>query len=196
LRTAETEFWRTVRLWGGLARLVTINAAAFTDSGGGAAWNVMAFRRGGDARSIPRIRIPGEHTRDRSVLVGKLAEILKDQRPTRKVAAMFIDMAFGSPIYERLRALGFNIVSETNFGLVHTPDHTKANMRAYMWDKMKDWLLHGAIETDEKMAAGGRRLRACRHRVLYHFQFRQLAPALANADTMAAGNIRNRMNSS
>jgi hypothetical protein len=35
-------------------------------SGGGAAWNVMAFRRG-DARSIPRIRIPGEHTRDRSV---------------------------------------------------------------------------------------------------------------------------------
>jgi hypothetical protein len=22
-----------------------------------------------------------------------------------------------------------------------------------MWDKMKDWLLHGAIETDEKMAA-------------------------------------------
>ena len=57
----------------------------------------MAFRLGTDARSIPRIRIPGEHTRDRSVLVGKLAEILKDQRPTRKVAAMFIDMAFGSP---------------------------------------------------------------------------------------------------
>jgi hypothetical protein len=22
-----------------------------------------------------------------------------------------------------------------------------------MWDKMKDWLLHGAIETDEKIAA-------------------------------------------
>ena len=53
-----------------------------------------------------------------------------------------------------LRALGFNNVFETNFGLVHTPDLTKANMRAFMWDKMKDWLLHGAIETDEKMAAG------------------------------------------
>ena len=25
-------------------------------------------------------------------------------------------------------------------------------MRAYMWDKMEDWLLHGAIEADEKMA--------------------------------------------
>jgi hypothetical protein len=121
-------------------------------SGGGAAWNVMAFHRGTDARSIPRIRIPGEHTRDRSVLVGKLAEILRDQRPTRKVAAMFIDMAFGT-IYERLRALGFNNVFETNFGLVHTPDRTKTNMRAYMWDKMKGWLLHGAIEADETMVA-------------------------------------------
>jgi hypothetical protein len=63
------------------------------------------------------------------LLVGKLAEILRDTRPTRKVAAMFIDMAFGSLIYERLRALGFNNVFETNFGLVHTSDRTKANMR-------------------------------------------------------------------
>ena len=29
-------------------------------------------------------------------VVGKLAEILKDQCPTRKVTAMFIDMAFGT----------------------------------------------------------------------------------------------------
>jgi hypothetical protein len=66
---------------------------------------------------------------------------------------MFIDMAFGSPIYERLRALGFNNVFETNFGLAHTPDRTKANMRSYIWDKMKDWLIYGANEADEKMAA-------------------------------------------
>jgi hypothetical protein len=64
-------------------------------SGGGAAWNVIAFRRGLDARSIPRIRIPGEHTRDRNVLVAMLAELLRDQRPERKIAAMFIDMTFG-----------------------------------------------------------------------------------------------------
>ena len=86
------------------------------------------------------------------MLVGKLAEILRDKRPGRVVAAMFLDMAFGSPIYERLRALGFHNVFEVNFGLTHTPDHTKANMRAYMWGEMKDWLLTGAIETDEKMA--------------------------------------------
>jgi hypothetical protein len=44
-------------------------------------------------------------------------------------------------------------IFEVNFGLVQTPDRTKANMRAFMWDRMKDWLLHGAIEKDEKMAA-------------------------------------------
>jgi hypothetical protein len=99
-----------------------------------------------------RIRIPGECTRDRSVLVGKLSEILNDKRPGRVVAAMFLDMAFGSPIYERLRALGFNNVFEVNFGLTHTPDRAKANMRAYMWGEMKDRLLIGAIESDEKMA--------------------------------------------
>jgi hypothetical protein len=37
---------------------------------------------------------------------------------------MFIDMALGSPIYERLRALEFNNVFETNFGLVQTQDRT------------------------------------------------------------------------
>ena len=111
------------------------------------------FRKGLDARSIPRIRIPGEHTRDRSVLVARLAELLKDTRPSRKITAMFIDRAFGSPICERLRQLGFHNVFETNFGLTHTPDTSKANMRAYMWDRLKDFLLDGAIETDEKMAS-------------------------------------------
>jgi hypothetical protein len=43
---------------------------------------------------------------------------------------MFIDMSFGSPIYEHLRALGFSNVFETNLGLVQTPVRTKANMRA------------------------------------------------------------------
>jgi hypothetical protein len=43
-------------------------------------------------------------------------------------------------------------VFEVNFGLTRTPDRAKANMQAYVWDRMKDWLLTGAIETDEKMA--------------------------------------------
>jgi hypothetical protein len=80
------------------------------------AWNVMAF-----ATAEMRARFRGASTRAiASVLVGKLAEILRDQRPARKVTAMFIDMAFGSPIYERLRALGFNNVFETNFCRLQT----------------------------------------------------------------------------
>jgi hypothetical protein len=120
-------------------------------SGGGSAWTVCAFRRGLDARSIPRIRLTGEQTRNRDTVVGILSNVLGDQRPGRKVAAMFIDIAFGAAIYERLRALGFSNVFEVDFGLTHTPDRAKANMRAYMWDRMKDWLLKGAIEADEKL---------------------------------------------
>jgi hypothetical protein len=59
------------------------------------------------------------------VLVGKLADMLRDTRPGSKVPAMFIDMAFGLPIYERLRALGFRNVFEVNFGLTHTPDRAR-----------------------------------------------------------------------
>jgi hypothetical protein len=69
------------------------------------------------------------------VLVGKLAEIL------REVAAMFIDLGVRLTDLRTLRALRFDNVFETNFGLMHTLDRIKADMRTFMWDKMKDWLL-------------------------------------------------------
>jgi hypothetical protein len=115
--------------------------------------NLRFFPRRALRDSKRLIRCPARTRAIAVVLVGKLAEILSATRPDRKVTAMFIDMAFGSPIYERLRYLGFNNVFEVNSGLTHTPDRTKANMRAFMWSQMKDWLLEGAIETDEKMAA-------------------------------------------
>jgi hypothetical protein len=119
-------------------------------SGGGSAWTVCAFRRGKDARSIPRIRLTGEQSRDRNVIVAKLAELLTDPRPDRHVAAMFIDSAFGSPIVERLHVLGFRNVHEVNFG---SPSHNphQLNMRAYMWSQMKDWLVTGAIPDDTQL---------------------------------------------
>jgi hypothetical protein len=120
-------------------------------SGGGAAWNVIRFRRGFDAKSIPPIRIPGEHGRDRELLIGKCNEILSDKRKDRKVAMMFIDSAFGSPIVERLKVLGFENVMEVNFG-GRSADIHRSNMRAHMWAEMKDWLQHGAIGSDERLA--------------------------------------------
>lgn len=124
--------------------------AGFDVSGGGSAWNVIRFRRGLDARTVPPVRITGEHGQDREVLIAKAAEILSDKRPDRKVAMMFVDSAYGAPIVERLRVLGFRNVVEVNFG-GHSPNAHHANMRAYMWDQQRDWLLHGAIPDEERL---------------------------------------------
>jgi hypothetical protein len=125
--------------------------AGFDVSGGGAAWNVIRFRRGLDARSFPPVRITGEQGRERSVLIAKAAEILRAGVNGVPVAAMFIDSAFGSPIVERLSTMGYKNAFEVNFG-GHAPDPHCLNYRAYMWMQMKDWLLKGAIPDDERVA--------------------------------------------
>jgi len=114
---------------------------------GGGDWNVIRFRKGFDARSIPPIRIPGEQTRDSTFLVSKLSEVLADRHPEYKVSHMFVDAAFGGPVVNRLHQLGFRNVSEINFGS-QSPDAHQANMRAFMWNRMKDWLIRGAIPQD------------------------------------------------
>lgn len=124
--------------------------AGFDVSGGGKAWNVIRFRQGlnADLPELKPIRIPGEHDPDRSQRVGICAELLRDQRPGRKIAAMFVDSAFGAVIVARLKALGFTNVYEVNFGGA-SPDFHCLNMRAYMWSKYKEWLMLGSIPNDK-----------------------------------------------
>jgi hypothetical protein len=122
--------------------------AGFDVSGGGQAWNVVWFRRGADARSIPPICIPGEHAKERSGILAKLSEVLGDKRAGRRVSMMFVDSAYGAPYVERLRAMGHDNVVEVNFGGA-SPDRHQANMRAYMWHRMKEWLDRGAIPADD-----------------------------------------------
>jgi hypothetical protein len=126
--------------------------AGFDVSGGGKAWNVIRFRRGLDGKppDMKPIRIPGDHDPDRSQRVGICAELLSDRRPGRQLAALFVDSAFGSPIVERLKGLGFSNVYEVNFGGA-SPDFHCANMRAYMWKKTKDWLSLGCITDDASL---------------------------------------------
>lgn len=126
--------------------------AGFDVSGGGKAWNVIRFRRGLDGKpaDMKPIRIPGEHDSERSQRVGICAELLRDRRPERQLAAMFIDSAFGSPIAERLKALGFHNVYEVNFGGA-SPDPHRLNMRAHMWAEAKEWLLLGSLPNDENL---------------------------------------------
>lgn len=60
---------------------------------------------------------------------------------------MFVDSAFGAPIVERLRVLGYqDRVMEVNFGGRSPDDKHCLNMRAFMWSKAKDWLPYGAID--------------------------------------------------
>jgi hypothetical protein len=124
-------------------------------SGGGAAWNVVRFRRGFDSRSIPPIRLSGAKG-DRQVMIAKLAEVLsvtREEDPARYVSMMFIDSAFGAPIVERLQMLGYgDRVAEINFGGKAPDEAHFANMRAYMWTQTKEWLPRGAIDPlDEQL---------------------------------------------
>jgi hypothetical protein len=94
------------------------------------------------------VRLTGEQTTrdDRQLVVGKLADILSDTREDRRMAAMFVDSAYGAPIVVRLRQMGFTNVFEVNFGgESRDPVHSK-NLRAFMWQAMKDWLPHAAID--------------------------------------------------
>jgi len=123
--------------------------AGFDVSGGGKAANVIRFRRGLDGKpaELEPIRIPGEQDADRSRRIGLCCELLSDRRPGRQLAAMFVDSAFGAPIVERVRSLGFSNIYEINFG-GESPDFHCLNMRAFMYKKAKDHLLLGSIPDD------------------------------------------------
>jgi hypothetical protein len=62
---------------------------------------------------------------------------------------MFVDSAFGAPIVERLRTLGFDHVHQASLG---SPVPHDANWPAYMWRQMKDWLAKGTIADEEQIA--------------------------------------------
>lgn len=151
---SELQFIPRERITAAAERQITALAdeplvAGVDVSGGGAAWNVIRFRRGLDAKSIPPIRIAGEHGRDRELLIAKCSEVLADRK--QHVTMMFIDSAFGAPIAERLKTMGFMNVTEVNFG-AKAPDSHMLNMRAHMWSRLKDWLATGSIDADERLA--------------------------------------------
>jgi hypothetical protein len=126
---------------------------------GGADNCVFWFRRGPDARSIKRIVIPGDQARDTMRLATVATEVLTKEYEvgpgkTAKVAKLFIDATGGSvggPLYDRLVQLGYGEQCvEVQFGS-ESPDEHYANMRAYMWGKMRDWLKRGAIPNDPRL---------------------------------------------
>lgn len=120
---------------------------------GGSDSNVIRFRRGRDAKSIPPIRIPGELTRDPSVLTNRLADVLSQRYGGRPVSMLFLDSAgIAGAIGTRLRALGHQNVIEVNFG-ADSSDPKCRYMRDAIWSRMKDWLLIGAIDASPRLEA-------------------------------------------
>ena len=115
---------------------------------GGSDECVIRFRRGYDGRSIPAIRVPGAQSKDSMKIATMAADVLERDYQGRKVTMLFVDATGGSiggPVADRLRQLGHRNVIDVQFG-GDSPDPTVANMRAYMWSKMRDWLKLGAID--------------------------------------------------
>jgi hypothetical protein len=120
---------------------------------GGEDDNVVRFRKGLDARSIPPIKVKGEFTRDPAVMTQKLGEVLTRQYNGQRIVMMFMDSAgIAGPVAARLRALGHKNIMEVNFG-ADSPDAKCAYFRDFIWTKMRDWLLEGAIDKDPGLEA-------------------------------------------
>jgi hypothetical protein len=118
---------------------------------GGADDCVLAFRKGKDARGVKPIRIPGAQARDSMRVVAVISEQLQRFHNGQRIATLFVDATGGSiggPVADRLRQLGFKQVIDVQFG-GESPDRKYANLRGYLWGKMRDWLqAGGAIEDD------------------------------------------------
>jgi hypothetical protein len=115
---------------------------------------VIAYRRGLDGQSIPPIVIPGSETRDSMRMVTKVVDLATTtDRRLRPDAIIVDETGVGGPIVDRLRQiLGDTAqVYGVNFASA-SPDPKLANMRAYMWSRMRDWLrLGGALPNDPEI---------------------------------------------
>ena len=125
---------------------------------GGADDNVIRFRKGSDARSIPPLKVKGEFTRDPAVMAGKLADVLSRSYKQDRVAMMFVDGSGiggnAGAVVARVRSLGYENIAEVNFGHDALDSIHYCYRRDEMWGRMRDWLRQGgAIDNDPGLAA-------------------------------------------
>lgn len=150
-RASSMQFIDSERVRDAQSRTVEVYAdeplvAGLDVARGGKDMNVLRFRRGRDARSIPPMVIPGEQTRDTMQLAAWVVEQLGRTFNGRKIDTLFVDSGFGGPVVNRCHQLNFKNVIEVNSANT-PPDPHFFNMRAYMWDRVKSWLLVGSIDS-------------------------------------------------
>jgi hypothetical protein len=157
-RASDVQFIDSERIRNAQDRIVPVAkdealVAAVDFAWGGDDNNVIRFRKGRDAKSIPPIRIPGEKTRDAAIMTVKLADILSQTYNGERVHTLFADSAgIAGDVVSRLRRMGHSNVIEVNF-MADSPDTKYANMRAFMWGRMKEWLMTGSIDSKDKLLA-------------------------------------------
>lgn len=113
---------------------------------GGIDNNVIRFRRGMDARSIKPIKIPGSETRNTTVFIAKVCTLVQEHKPD----AVFVDSTgVGGPVADQLRRLmpGVPII-DVNFASA-APDRHYANMRTYIWWKLREAIRAGLALNDD-----------------------------------------------
>jgi hypothetical protein len=106
----------------------------------------FAYRRGRDARSIPWETYRGISTME---LADRAADAIGRWNPD----AVVVDAnGVGGPVADRLKQLGY-AVHEVNAQGAPADKATYWNKRAELYDKMKDWLRFGAIDTTDRQLA-------------------------------------------
>jgi hypothetical protein len=123
----ETEYIDTDPL------IMGVDVARFGDD-----QSVIQFRRGRDAKSIPIIKY---RELDTMQLSARVVEFANKHHPD----SIFIDEgSMGAGVIDRVRQLGWRCIG-VQFGS-KSPRNGRANMRAYMWSEMQEWLKTGAIQ--------------------------------------------------
>lgn len=127
---------------------------------GGEDQTVIAYRKGLDSRSLASYCISGDKSRDSMLVAVKIADLIDRFKP----AAVFADATGGSiggPINDRLRQLGYNVIDVCYAN--ESPDPRYANVRAYIWARMRDWLKLGCIRNSDRQLQHELGLPSARH---------------------------------
>lgn len=82
---------------------------------------------------------------DNDMLIANMIARWQDQEGA---AAVYIDLGYGTGIYSAGKTMGRNW-SLIPFG-GQSPDPACKNMRAFMWDKMRRWLVDGGVLPDDQ----------------------------------------------
>lgn len=86
---------------------------------------------------------------DAMALIGAMRPVLDRYKPAR----IFVDEGgLGGPIHDRLKELRYP-VTEIQFGATALDKTRFVNLKAEMWDKMREWLADGQILDSDEMEA-------------------------------------------